>query len=227
VIVFAVVVAPPAALAAVAFVRLIGWARRRRPAGWRLPLATVPVFTALGALAIVFPALLGNGKGPTQLTLDGGGTLGLLVVLAVLKPLVTAACLRSGASGGLFTPTLATGALLGAALGQGWELLWPGGPVGGFAVVGATAFLAAALQAPISAVVLMLELTRVGQGMLVPLTLAALLGTLVARLIESRSTTTIGLPATALGAPDLLASGSASASPEPRAADETSGHPTT
>jgi H+/Cl- antiporter ClcA len=133
------------------------------------------------------------------------GALWLLVTLAVLKPLATAASLRSGASGGLFTPTLATGALLGAALGIPWAALWPGSPAGAYALVGAAAFLAASLQAPLATVVLLLELTHAGQGLLVPVTLAAVLGTLVARLLESRSTTTAGLGEGVLGAPDPLA----------------------
>ncbi|HEY2223381.1 chloride channel protein [Actinomycetospora sp.] len=230
VIVFAVAVAPVAAVAAVGFVHLVAWSRRSRPTGWRLPLATTAVFTAIGALAIPFPALLGNGKGPVQLVLDGAsgatggvfgasgatGALWLLVTLAVLKPLATAASLRSGASGGLFTPTLATGALLGAALGIPWAALWPGSPAGAYALVGAAAFLAASLQAPLATVVLLLELTHAGQGLLVPVTLAAVLGTLVARLLESRSTTTAGLGEGVLGAPDPLAPDPERQGPEPR-----------
>ena len=38
--------------------------------------------------------------------------------------------LGSGASGGLFTPTLSTGAVLGGALGIAWNLAWPGSPSG-------------------------------------------------------------------------------------------------
>ncbi|MCD2194006.1 chloride channel protein [Actinomycetospora endophytica] len=204
VIVFAVVAAPVGGVAAVGFVRLVAWSRRSRPTGWRLPLATTAVFTAIGALAIPFPELLGNGKGPVQLVLDGSGSLGLLVALTVLKPLATAASLRSGASGGLFTPTLATGTLLGATLGIPWAALWPGSAAGAYALVGGAAFLAAALQAPLSTVVLLLELTHAGTGLLVPIALAAVLGTLIARLIEPRSTYTAGLGEAAVGAPDPL-----------------------
>lgn len=205
VIVFAVVAAPVAAVAAVGFVRLVAWSRRARPTGWHLPFATTAVFTAIGALAIPFPELLGNGKGPVQLVLDSTGALWSLIVLALLKPLATAASLRSGASGGLFTPTLATGALLGAALETVWTSLWPGSPAGAYALVGASAFLAASLQAPLAAVVLLLELTHAGQGLLIPFALAAVLGTLVARLIEPRSTTTAGLGEAAVAARDPLA----------------------
>ena len=104
---------------------------------------------------------------------------------------------RAGASGGLFTPTLATGALLGALLGHGWGLLWSGAPAEAYALVGAAAFLAAAQQAPLATVVLLLELTHVGTGLLVPIALAAVLGALVARLVEPRSTSSVGLEGSA------------------------------
>ena len=193
VVVFAVVVAPLVACAGVGFVRLVGWSRHGVPTGWRLPLATTPVFAAIGALAIPLPALLGNGKGPVQTVLGGSLPLLALVALTVLKPLATVASLRAGASGGLFTPTLATGALLGALLGHGWGLLWSGAPAEAYALVGAAAFLAAAQQAPLATVVLLLELTHVGTGLLVPIALAAVLGALVARLVEPRSTSSVGL----------------------------------
>ena len=202
-IVFAVLAGPLCGLAGVGFVRLVAWSKARTPHGWRLPLATTGVFTALGGLAIAYPQLLGNGKGPAQLAFDGGGGLVLLATLVVLKPVATAACLRSGATGGLFTPVLATGALLGGVLGHGWVLLWPGTPLGAFAVVGAAALLAAALQAPVSAVILILELTQVGQTALVPIVLAVLGASLTARILEDRSTYTIGLPDTADGPPTL------------------------
>ena len=47
-----------------------------------------------------------------QLAIVGNIGLGLLVMLLVLKPLVTALCLASGSPGGLFTPTFAVGVLL-------------------------------------------------------------------------------------------------------------------
>ena len=75
--------------------------------------------------------------------------LAVLLPLFALKPLVTALCLGSGASGGLFTPTLSTGAVLGAA-GIAWSLAWPGSPAGAYAIVGAAAMLGAARQAPLT-----------------------------------------------------------------------------
>jgi hypothetical protein len=86
------------------------------------------IFCALGALAIPYPLLLGNGLDIVQLAATGGISLGLLVILLALKPLATAACLGSGSPGGLFTPTLTVGVLLAASTGNVWSHLWPRPP---------------------------------------------------------------------------------------------------
>jgi CIC family chloride channel protein len=79
------------------------------------------IFIGLGALALYYPQLLGNGKDVVQLTFLNQMTGPLLLALFILKPLVTAGCLASGAPGGLFTPTLTTGALAGALFGTAWN----------------------------------------------------------------------------------------------------------
>jgi len=107
--------------------------------------------------------------------------------LLLLKPAATFLCLGSGAPGGLFTPSLALGALLGGVLGYGGSFLWPDVPAGLFAVIGAGAVLAATTQGPISAVVLLMELTGRDRSFIVPLLLAVATATLVARTIEPRS----------------------------------------
>ena len=90
-------------------------------------------------------------------------------------------------AGGLFTPSLTAGAMLGAVLGYAWSWIWPGVPVGLYAVLGAGAVLAATTQGPISTVVLMMELTGRDRSFILPLLLAVGTATLVARSIEPRS----------------------------------------
>ncbi len=185
-LVFAVPIGPLAGLGGTAFSRLAAYARAHAPTGWRLPVAVLVVFTGLGAAATVFPQLLGNGKGPAQLALDG--SLGLLTVAALLigKPLATVACLGSGATGGLLTPAFATGALLGVLTGAAWSHLWPGAPISGFALVGAAAFLATTHRAPLFALVLALELTHAGLDIVAPLAIAVAGATLTAALMDRR-----------------------------------------
>ena len=113
--------------------------------------------------------------------------LGLLLTLFALKPLVTALCLGSGASGGLFTPTLSTGAVLGSA-GHRLEPGVAGVPSGAFAMVGA------AMQAPLSGLALVLELTHSGFGLMVPM-IAAAIATIVAFHVDGYSIYSARLPA--------------------------------
>jgi H+/Cl- antiporter ClcA len=181
-LVWSVLIGPIVGVAGWAFSWLMRRARAHMPRSWRLPVATIVVFTALGALAIPYPELLGNGKGPTQLALTGSLGLAGALVLTLLKPLVTAACLRSGATGGLLTPSLATGALFGAAAGAAWSLLWPGTPLGAFALVGAAAMLAVTQRAPLCAMALVLEFTHTGLVLLAPMLVAVAAAVAVARL---------------------------------------------
>ncbi len=186
-VVWALVVGPVAGLVSVGFVRAIAWADRNKPKGRGRFVAPLLALGLLGIASIPFPQVLGNGKDVSELAFTGQVALPLLLMLLVLRPAATVMCLGSGAPGGLFTPSLTVGALLGGALGRAWLLLWPGAPAGLFAVVGAGAVLAATTQGPISAVVLMWELTGEDRSFIVPLLLAVAGATLVARTIEPRS----------------------------------------
>lgn len=187
-IVWAVIAGPVAGVVSVLYVRLVFGANRMRPRT-TVPRLLVPVlvFVALGVLAIAYPQVLGNGRGVVQLGLVGEIAAGLTAVLLILKPLSTAGCLGSGAPGGLFTPTLAVGVLLGSLGGRAWELLWPGAPIGTYAVIGGAAVLAASMQAPLAAIVLMLELTHKAEGLLVPILLAVVGATIVSRRMGAHS----------------------------------------
>ncbi|ABK11063.1 MULTISPECIES: chloride channel protein [Burkholderia] len=189
---WSIVCGPLFGFAAYGFVRLTTRARANAPKDWRLPVFALLNFAVIGVLSMGFPQLLGNGKGPASLGFDGTLTIGLAAVLLVLKVLIEAGSLRAGAEGGLLTPGLANGALLGVVLGGLWSIVWPGASLGGCALIGATAFLAASMQMPITAVVLLLEFTRANHDCLVPM-LLAVAGSLVAyrlaqKLVERRAT---------------------------------------
>jgi H+/Cl- antiporter ClcA len=130
------------------------------------------VFSGIGLLSTRFPALLGNGKGALQLGLDGDVGLDLAITLLGLKIIATTASLRAGAAGGLMTPSLSIGALLAIVLGAGWNLFGPPVPTSAFAMVGAAAFLSASMRMPLTAMVLVFELTGADQDFLVPVLLA-------------------------------------------------------
>lgn len=186
-IAWALVAGPVAGLVSVGYVRAITWADRSKPQTWRRFLAPVVGLSALGTVSIAFPQLLGNGKDVSQLVFLNRVAAPLLLLLLVLKPMATVLCVRTGTPGGLFTPSLTVGALLGAVLGHAWSWFWPGTPPGMFALLGAGAVLAATTQGPISTVVLLMELTGRDRSFIVPLLLAVATATLVARTIEPRS----------------------------------------
>jgi chloride channel protein, CIC family len=193
--VWALLAGPLIGLVAVGFIRLVGWVSHHRVSGRLAVLAPLPAFGLLGVVGIWLPQLFGNGKGLAQDAFAGSSGLWLLLVLFLLKPLFTALCLGSGASGGLFTPTMSTGAALGGMLGLAWSALWPGAPAGAYAVIGAAAMIGAAMQAPLAGLALVLELTRSGFDLMVPMVAATVLATAVVRYLDGYSIYSARLPA--------------------------------
>ena len=187
VMLWALFAGPIAGLASVGYVRMVTWADRHRPQGWQRYTLPVIIMTSLGVVSIWFPQILGNGKDVSELAFTGKVAPVLFLTLLLLKPAATLLCMRSGAPGGMFTPSLTAGAMLGGVLGHAWSYLWPGVPPGLFALLGAGAVLAATTQGPISAVVLMLELTGRDRSFILPLLLIVFTATIVSRSIEPRS----------------------------------------
>ncbi len=189
--VWALAVGPLLGLASVGYIRAIAWADSLKPRKWLAVAAPMAVFAVLGGTAAWFPQLLGNGKSLVQELFSDRVAPGLVPLLLGLKLLAIVGCLGSGAPGGLFTPTMTCGSLLGACLGSLWTRWWPGVPPASFALLGAGAVLAAVMQGPVSAIVMVLELThRLDSGM-VPLMLAVAGASLVTRLFERRSIYTV------------------------------------
>jgi chloride channel protein, CIC family len=185
--VWALLAGPVIGLAASGYIRLIGWISHHQASGRVAVVAPVAAFGILGVIGFWYPQLFGNGKDMAHDAFVGADGLVLLLALLALKPLVTALCLGSGASGGLFTPTLSTGAVLGGAAGIAWSLAFPGSPAGAYALVGAAAMLGAAMQAPLAGLALILELSRGGFALLIPMIAATVAATAVARYVDGYS----------------------------------------
>jgi H+/Cl- antiporter ClcA len=141
----------------------------------------------LGALATRFPQLLGNGRDVSQLLFAGSVPLIVAGFLFVLKPAAILLCIGSGVPGGLFTPSLTSGALLGSVLGYLWSFVFPHFPIGLCGFLGAGAVLSATTQGPVSTIVLIMELTGQGRASVLPLLLAVTVATMISRSIEPRS----------------------------------------
>ncbi|WP_142848717.1 chloride channel protein [Telmatospirillum sp. J64-1] len=178
-----------AGLAAILFVRSVtavedGWERLRTPYWLR------PMFggLAVGSLALFFPQVLGVGHELTAQALSGGMAFWLLMALLVAKLLATAASLGSGFGGGVFSPALALGALLGGAYGVFATAIFPdlsSGPAA-YAFVGMGAMAAAVLGAPISTILMVYELTG-NYALSIAVMVACVLASVVMARLHGRS----------------------------------------
>jgi chloride channel protein, CIC family len=127
------------------------------PIWWRLLLAGV----LMGLSGMLIPQLMGIGYDTVEQALNGHLAIGLLLLLVVSKLLATSIVIGLGVPGGMIGPTLFIGAMLGAATAKIFLLL----PfdlhteAGFFALLGMGAMMSASLQAPLAALVAMLELT--------------------------------------------------------------------
>lgn len=134
----------------------------------RIPLPLRPLVGGLcvGLVALYLPQVLGIGYETVEAILrDVNFSLGLLLILLVAKMVLTAVSLGSGLVGGIFAPALFLGASLGAAYGKVLPILLPmfansiAAPAA-YATVGMAAVLAASVNAPLTAILLLFEMTR-------------------------------------------------------------------
>jgi CIC family chloride channel protein len=142
----------------------------------------------VGALAIWYPEVCGNGYSTVSGILHGQWLWQTLLVIFIFKILATTATFGSGAVGGVFTPTLFIGASLGFLFGTATQHIVPHLAMNpsAFALVGMGAFLAAATHAPIMAIVMIFEMTLDYQ-IILPLMLACVVGYYTSVSIEKRS----------------------------------------
>ncbi|MBD1888498.1 chloride channel protein [Coleofasciculus sp. FACHB-SPT9] len=134
----------------------------------KIPRSLCPIIggACLGLVALQWPQILGIGYETIAAMLqDVDFPLGLLLVLLVVKLIVTAISLGSGLVGGIFAPAMFLGASLGAAYGKILAAMLPGAPIQiaappAYAMVGMAAVLAGSARAPLTAILLMFELTR-------------------------------------------------------------------
>ncbi len=115
----------------------------------------------LGLVLVALPQMYGVGYPVLGDAVAGRYTVVFLVVLLLGKVVASSLTIGIGGSGGVFAPSLFVGAMLGAAFGQVAHGLAPGsvGPSGAYALIGMGAVFAGAARAPITAVIIMFELT--------------------------------------------------------------------
>jgi len=156
----------------------------------RIPQWIRPVFGGLlvGIIALIYPHIMGVGYDTIRVLFDGQLTLKIMLLLVVLKILATAVTIGSGGSGGLFAPSLFIGAMLGGAFGTIVNRLLPDmtASVGAYALVGMAAVNGACTLAPLSAIIILFELTN-EYGIILPLMFTVVMATFVSRKLSSES----------------------------------------
>lgn len=177
-------IGPVVGVCAYGFAQLMA-ARGRARRGNAL-LVTVPAaFLCVGLLAMPFPQILGNGKGPAEAAFTARPSLAGLRPPAVAdgrrRPVPAGRRLRKAVA-----PSFASGALLGTVAGRLWELMWPGTVLAAYAAVTAGAFLAVPPRMPVTAIVLALEYTGGRQEVVIPLLLGVAGATAKAPLLRGR-----------------------------------------
>ena len=138
----------------------------------------------VGAIATWLPAIAGNGYEPLNRLLDEPMAIGAVALLLAAKLVATSGSVASGVPGGIFTPML----LMGAALGSGWShLVGATAPdAGRYALMGMAAATAANVHAPLTAAVMIFELSG-DYPIALPLIAAAVGATAVSKAFGSES----------------------------------------
>ncbi len=149
---------------------------------------------ATGLLGFFYPQVLGFSYEPIKLAIAGHFILTTLIVLLILKIFATSFTLGSGGSGGVLCPCLFMGAMLGMACGIVFKYVFPNitGNPGCYGVVGMGAMLGAVVQAPMTAIIIIFELTN-RYTVILPMMTACIMATMVQRKMLSGSIYTLNL----------------------------------
>ena len=183
-----------AALVGVIFVRSLYWTEDLFEKWKSVPEWVQPAVggVLLGALALAYPLFTPTTwVGMPQIynvgyeaigdALSNQLLLGVVLSLLVLKIIATSLTLGSGGSGGVFAPGLFMGAMLGTAFELSIRIFFPSivAPPGAYALVGMAAVFAASAHAPITAIIILFELTG-DYRIILPLMLTVVVATLLA-----------------------------------------------
>ena len=177
----ALAIGPVFGLVAVIFMFSVRYsARFGAGSGWSPARLVMTAAVLTGVLGMFVPEILGLGTGPLAAMLQGDFELGFLAVLLVLKIFATALCIGFGLFGGVFSPALFVGAAAGAIGARALAGLGMAGAGPALAICGMAAVASAVIGAPVSGVIIILELT-----MSYEFALAAMLSVMVSIMISN------------------------------------------
>ncbi len=179
-----------AAVVGVFFIRNLYWIEDRFD-DWNIPEYVKPAIGGLGVgvIGLFAPGVFGVGYETIESVLRSeGGPLTTVALLLIAKILATSLTLGSGGSGGVFAPSLFMGAMLGGLFGGFVHNSFPAStaPPGAYALVGMAAVFAAAGRAPITAIIILFEMTG-DYRIILPLMLSTVIATTLASHLESES----------------------------------------
>ncbi len=142
----------------------------------------------VGIIALIYPHIMGVGYDTIRVLFDGHLTLKVMVLLVFLKIFATSVTIGSGGSGGVFAPSLFIGAMLGGAFGTIVNHFFPDitASTGAYALVGMAAVNGACTLAPLSAIIILFELTN-EYGIILPLMFTVVMATFVSRKLSPES----------------------------------------
>jgi CIC family chloride channel protein len=152
------------------------------------PVRTMAGGVLVGTVGIFLPQILGTGYGPIDAAVSNMYPFHFLLLLFAAKMFATSTTLGSGGSGGIFAPSLFMGATLGGAFGAAARFVFPGSTAqpGAYALVGMGAMVAAATHAPLTAVVILFEMTD-NYSVILPLMTACVVALVVSRRLNHLS----------------------------------------
>ena len=163
---------------------------------WAIPNWMKPPIAgvAIGLMGYFLPQVLGTGFAAMDSVLVGQFSFGLVVILIFARIIATSLTLGSGFSGGVFAPALFIGSMMGSAYGRIMHSLFPTitATSGAYATVGMAAVFAGAARAPVTAIVILFELT-LDYKIMLPLMFATVISTLLAARMEPESIYTLKL----------------------------------
>lgn len=148
----------------------------------------------LGVVLLKWPQVFGVGYGAMNLVLLNEMTGMLMLTLIFVKMAATSITLGSGGSGGIFAPSLFMGSMVGGFFGWFVNLFFPviTAPPAAYALVGMGAFVAATTHAPITAILIIFEMTG-NYKIILPMMITCILSTIVASSLKTGSIYTIKL----------------------------------
>lgn len=148
----------------------------------------------IGLIGIYYPHIFGVGYGSIELALEEGIVWHLLLLLVVLKLFAVSITIGSGGSGGIFAPSLFLGSMLGGLFGLVIHSLYPDvtASSGSYALVGMAALVAGTTHAPITAILIIFEMTN-DYNIFLPLIVASVSSALLATRLKRESIYTMKL----------------------------------